>query len=169
MKKLLVGLIALGLTTQSFAQVIKTEQLSEVVVVATNYKYLNNANSGEVSSLPVELLERKVAAFNVKDSEMYQDEYDYYYVSFYIPDGKILAAYDKDGKIIRTIEKFKDINIPMEVKAAVLDKYPKWTITKDVYVVNYNDKSGAKKTYKLKLENGNETIRVKTDEFGNFL
>tara|TARA_R110002050_G_scaffold286468_3_gene436953 strand:- start:34639 stop:35148 length:510 start_codon:yes stop_codon:yes gene_type:complete len=169
MKKVLFGLLALGLTTQSYSQIIKTEELSEVVVVATNFKYLNDVNSEEVASIPVELLQRKVAAYDVKDSEFYQDEYGVYNITFYIPQGKILAEYNGEGKIVRTIERFKDINLPMSVKKAVLDKYPKWTITKDIYMVSYTDNSGSKKTYKLKLENGGETIRVKTDGNGNFL
>ena len=34
---------------------------------------------------------------------------------FYIPEGKVVAAYDSDGKILRTIEKFKDIDLPSDV------------------------------------------------------
>ena len=56
MKKIIFGFLALGLTAQVSAQIIKTEELSEVTVVATNYKYLNNANSQEVASVPVQML-----------------------------------------------------------------------------------------------------------------
>ncbi|MGB5553663.1 MAG: nicotinate-nucleotide adenylyltransferase [Flavobacteriaceae bacterium] len=169
MKKIVLGLLAIGLTTQAFSQIVKTEQLSEVTVYATNYKYLNNVNTGEVASVPVELLQRKVAAYNVKDSDFYQDDYDLYNVTFYIPQGKILAAYDNEGKLIRTAEKFTDINLPIAVKKAVLDRFPEWTITKDVYLVNYTDRKGANKTYKIKLENGDQILRVKLDETGEFL
>ena len=41
MKKLIFGLVILGLTIQTYGQEIKTEELSEVVVTAANYKYLN--------------------------------------------------------------------------------------------------------------------------------
>lgn len=169
MKKAILGLILLGMTTQVFAQVIKTEELSEVTVYATNYKYLNDMNSGEVASLPVAMLQRKVAAFNVKDSEYYQDDYDLYQINFYIPEGKILAAYDRDGKLLRTVERFKDINLPAAVKNAVLDRFPEWTITKDNYIVHYHDTKGSTKKYKLKLENGDKTLRIKVDEKGKFL
>lgn len=168
MKKLLFGLLAMGLVFPLQSQIIKTEELSEVVVYATNYKYLNSIDAKEEASIPVEMLRRKVAAFDVKESEFYQDDYDYYNISFYIPEGKILAAYDKDGKIIRTVERFKDINLPNSVKVSVLDRYPGWTISKDVYHVTYHDKSGVNKKYKLKLENGEKTIRVKLDENGVF-
>ncbi|MGB5820745.1 MAG: nicotinate-nucleotide adenylyltransferase [Saonia sp.] len=169
MKKVVLGLLAIGLTLPACGQVIKTEQLSEVIVYATNYKYLNNVNTQEVASIPVEMLERKVAAFNLKDSEFYQDDYDLYQISFYIPEGKILAAYDSDGKLIRTAERFKDISLPTAVREAVLDRFPQWVITKDVYLVNYHEDKGATKRYKLKLKNGDEIIRVKVDEKGEFL
>ena len=64
MKKVLFGLLFLGLTTQAYSQIVETQELSEVTVVATNYKYLNSVNSEEVASVPVEMLERKVAAFD---------------------------------------------------------------------------------------------------------
>lgn len=169
MKKMLLGLLTIGLTIPMYAQITKTEELSEVTVYATNYKYLQNVNSEEVASVPVEMLERKVAAFNVKDSEYYQDDYDLYEINFFIPEGTILAAYDKDGKLLHTAERFKNVNLPMAVKEAVLERFPNWMITKDIYLVNYKDGRGAKKTYKLKLENGEETLRVKLNEKGEFL
>jgi len=139
MKKTLLGLLAIGLTIPMYAQIIKTEELSEVEVYATNYKYLNDMNSMEEASIPVKMLQNKVAAFNVKDSEFYQDDYDLYQINFFIPEGKILAAYDKDGKLLNTAERFKDINLPTAVKKAVVDRFPNWTITQDTYLVNYRD------------------------------
>eukprot|EP01013_Petalomonas_cantuscygni_P035105 TRINITY_DN63332_c0_g1_i1.p1 TRINITY_DN63332_c0_g1~~TRINITY_DN63332_c0_g1_i1.p1 ORF type:complete len:170 (+),score=1.28 TRINITY_DN63332_c0_g1_i1:50-559(+) len=169
MKKVLLGLLLMGLTIPSYSQIVKTEELSEVIVYATNYKYLSNVNSQEVTSIPVTALERKVAAYDIKNSDIYMDEYDYYEVAFYIPEGKILAAYDKDGKIMRTAEKFKDINLPNTVKEAILERFPQWTITKDIYLVSYHDEKGINKKYKLKLVNGDKVLRVKLDAGGNFL
>ncbi|WP_088341473.1 nicotinate-nucleotide adenylyltransferase [Robiginitalea sediminis] len=169
MKRFILGLMCIGLTSPALAQIVKTEELSEVTVYATNYKYLNSVASDEPAAVPVEMLERKVAAFDLENSEYYVDEYDYYQIRFYIPEGKILAAYDKDGRIIRTIERFSDIALPNSVKAAVLDRFPGWEITKDLYRVNYHEDKGAVKTYKLTLENGDKKIRVKVDDKGNFL
>ena len=168
MKKLIIGLLVLGFTTQAFAQITKVEKLSEVVVVAVNYKYLNQVDSQE-AAVPVELLQRKVATFDLKNSDFYQDDYDIYTVSFYIPEGKILAAYDKDGKVLRTIEKFKDITLPISVSKSVAKRFPGWTISKDVYLVNYHYKKGVEKKYKLTLENGDKRMRIKSDAEGNFL
>jgi hypothetical protein len=87
LNKINFGLVILGLTIQTYGQ-IKTEELSEVVISATNYKYLNKVGL-ENASIPVALLEQKVASFNIKDADFYTDEYDTYEVSFYIPDGYI--------------------------------------------------------------------------------
>ncbi|WP_285653495.1 nicotinate-nucleotide adenylyltransferase [Allomuricauda sp. NBRC 101325] len=169
MKKLLLVLFVMGIVAPMQSQIIKTEELSEVIVYATNYKYLNSIDTKEEASLPVEMLRRKVAAFDVKNSEFYQDDYEVYNINFYIPEGKILAAYDKDGKIIRTAERFNNVNLPLSVKNAVLDRFPGWTITKDTYLTHYYDKKGVTKKYKLKLENGDQVLRVKVDEKGEFL
>ena len=168
MKKFIIGLFVIGLTSPVLAQVPKVEQLSEVVVTAINYKYLNATDSKEVA-IPVKMLERKVAAYNVENSEYYSDDFDYYTVSFFIPEGKIVAAYNAEGEIIRTIERFEDVKLPSTVRDAVAERFPKWEIVNDVYRVTYNQKKGANKSYKLKLKNGDKTMKVKVDDTGEFL
>ena len=169
MKKLIIGLIIFGVTFQSFAQIkIKTEKLSEVVIAATNYKYLTKVGL-ENASIPVSLLEEKVANFDLKNSEYYQDDYDIYEISFYIPEGSILAAYDKDGNIIRTIERFKNVKLPKAVIESVAKTYPNWSFAKDSYMVNYHDSGKITKKYKITLKNRDKKIKVKTDTDGNFI
>ncbi|MDX1768943.1 MAG: nicotinate-nucleotide adenylyltransferase [Arenibacter troitsensis] len=169
MKNILFGLLVFGFFTQSYSQIIPTVELSEVSVYATNYKYLNDMDTGELASIPVKLLQQKVATYDIKSSEYYQDDYDLYNITFFIPEGKILAAYDADGKLLRTAEKFKDINLPTAVRKAIADRFPEWVITKDIYLVSFTDATGAKKTYKVKLENRDKMLRVKLDETGKFL
>jgi len=169
MKKLITTVLILGMLPVLFSQEIRTEELSEVVVYATNYKYLHSLASEEPASIPVKMLQRKVAAFDLESSEYYQDDYDYYQISFYIPDGKILAAYDADGKIIRTIEKFENVKLPESVNNAVLDRFPGWVVSEDVYLVRYHEKKGVSQTYKVTLKNGDKTLKVKLDDKGNFL
>lgn len=168
MKKFIICLFAIGLTSQLFAQVPKVEKLSEVVVTAVNYKYLNAIDSKEVA-VPVKMLERKVASYNVQDSDFYQDDFGFYYVSFYIPEGNIVAAYNTKGEIIRTIERFEDVKLPSAVREALAERFPNWAIVKDVYRVTYNQDKGANKSYKVKLKNGDKVMRVKVDDTGEFL
>ena len=168
MKKFILSLLVIGLVSQVYSQITKVEELSEVVVTAVNYKYLNQTDN-KVAAVPVQMLQRKVAAYDVTTKDYYQDDYEYYTVEFYIPDGKIVAAYDADGKILRTIEKFKDIKLPDAVSKALLERFPNWDIVSDIYRVTYTDKMGAKKQFKLKLQNGERTMKVKMNEDGEFL
>jgi len=167
MKNLIIGLIITGLTTVGFAQE-KTIALEEVEVLGLNYKYLNALGDQDVAK-PVKVLEQKVATFNIKSLNGYEDEEEDYYVYFNIPQGKILAVYDGAGEIIRTSEKFKDIRLPLAVSNAIVEKYPGWTIEGDIYVVNYRKDQEIVKSYKLFINKGEKHERVKTDENGNFL
>ncbi|HVW60654.1 MAG TPA: hypothetical protein VHC48_11475 [Puia sp.] len=52
------------------------------------------------------------------------------YITFYLPQGYVLAVYDADGKLIRTAERFKTIALPTAVRMAVATRYPNWSISK---------------------------------------
>jgi len=160
---LVAGALALCYTAPVFAQ----EVLPEVTVVATNYKYLKSVG-GKEEAQPVQMLQRSAAAYDVKKSEYYEDDYDTYFISFFIPEGQILVAYDKNGKLIRTAEKYKNVKLPSAVTNAVLNRFPQWKISNDTYLVTYYTESGATKKYKLLLENGNKRMKVKVNEAGEF-
>ena len=165
-KTLPVVALILGATTLTFAQTV----LPEIVIRAANYKYLN-AVSPEEAAQPVDMAQQSAAAYDIKGQEFYEDEYDKYFVSFIIPEGKILAAYSKDGKLLRTAERYKSVALPQSVKQAVANKYPGWAISKDVYLVNYEATEGGatRKLYKLLLDKGDKRMRVKITDKAEFL
>lgn len=167
MKNLIICLFITGLTTVSFAQE-KVIALEEVKVLGVNYKYLNALGDADVAE-PVKLLEQKVATFDIKSLDGYEDEAQEYYVYFNIPVGKILAVYDDKGEIMRTSERFKDIRLPLDVSNAIVERFPGWRIEGDIYVVNYRKDEEIIKSYKLFLRKDEMHKRVKTDEKGNFL
>jgi hypothetical protein len=167
MKNLIIVLIITGLTTIGFAQE-KVVGLEEVEVLGVNYKYLNAIGNSEVAK-PVKILEKKVATFDLKNADFYEDETRDYDVYFNIPKGSILAVYDGEGEVIRTSERFKDIRLPLAVSNAIVDKYPGWRISGDIYLVTYGKNKGAKKMYKLFLAKDGKSKRVKTDEKGKFI
>jgi hypothetical protein len=169
MKKLNIfavsAILIAGFSTSAMAQ---DETLPVVTVTAKTYKYLRAVDNKEAAP-PVKMLERKAAAYDVRNSQFYTDDYDTYSISFYLPNGYVLAVYDASGKLLRSAERYKDIALPLAVKTAVVTQYPNWGITKDVYVVTYSEDSGAAKVYKLVLQNGNKRMRVKLNERGEFL
>ncbi|NNL16691.1 MAG: nicotinate-nucleotide adenylyltransferase [Flavobacteriaceae bacterium] len=165
MKKLVLGLLFFGLTTQIYSQTI---ELSEVDV-SLNYQYLDAINADE-AAVPVKVLIDQAVNYNPNKNDLFDDEFDSYRVSFHIPEGKIVAAYDKDGKIIKTIEKYKNVRLPLIVLESVAEKYPQWAVVEDVYEVNYHCNKGVvKKQYKIKLKNEDKIVTIKTDAEGNFI
>ncbi len=122
MRAFILGLVFLGLTSLCFAQE-EGKLLSEVEVYATNYDYLKSVKSNSIHPA-ISLLECKVAKFDVKSLNLEEDRYLTYTVLFFIPKGKISALYDNDNNIIRTIEKFSDVNLPIPVVKSVLKTYP---------------------------------------------
>lgn len=166
MKKLILGLLVFGLTTQfMFSQIVELPE----VRLDVNYKYLDATESEEVA-ISVRMLEEEVANFDLKESNLYDEDFETYKVSFFIPEGKIVAAYDKDGTILHTIEKFENIKLPKSILETLSKQYPNWSIEEDVYKVRYFGKSGtAKKQYKVKLKNRDKTITEKINESGKFL
>ena len=162
---LIIALTLFAFNFNSFSQ----QTLPEVTIVSMNYKYLKSVQDNEAAQ-PVKLLEHYAATYDIKSSDFYEQEYENYFVSFYIPDGEILAFYDKDGKITNTAEKYKNVKLPADVRKAVAERYPNWTIAKDIYLVNYYAKdNSSKKIYKMLLENGNKRMRVKANDMGQFI
>ena len=164
MKNLLLGLACFGLSIPLFAQITT---LPEIEITAVNYKYLNAVDSEDLA-LDVKLLQEKVALYDVKNSDLYSDEYDTYKVDFFIPDGTILAAYDKNGKLLRTIEKYNNIKLPKNVLDAVYKRWPGWEMTKNIYRVTYNDNNN-KKIYSIKLKKHDQRINIKINAEGDFI
>ena len=165
MKKLLLIILALGVASPMIAQEIQTEELSEVVVMPVNYRYLDQIGQ-KTAPVPVKQIQQTAADYDIKSKNYFEDDYNLYTVSFYIPDGKLVAVYDHEGKIIRTIEKFKNVDMPRAVVRTLKNEYPDWELVSDVYKVTYNETEGAVKRYKLKLQKGNKSINVKMCDQG---
>lgn len=168
MKNLIISFLLIGLTSQLYAQDPDVVVLEEVIIVNTNYKYLNSTDAEDLP-MAVNELQLKAASFDIKTLDIYTDEYDYYDVYFIIPEGKILATYDNKGNILRTAERYKDVYLPKQIRWSVEKRFPNWTITKDLYLVQYHEGDDTKKIYKLTLNNGDRRIKVKLDDEGKFL
>jgi hypothetical protein len=157
-------ILLIGSVFPAFAQVL----LPEVVVPSKRYKYLSSVDHKELGE-PIKILEYNAAAFDVKNSAFYEDEYDEYFISFYLPNGYILATYDKDGKLLRTAERYKNVALPAAVSKSLIQAYPDWSVPKDVYLVNYEEQKGSTKIWKLILTKEDKRIRVKLNDRGEFI
>ena len=162
--KLFTSLLALSFCLASFSQ----ELLPEVFISSVRYKYLVAADNRNLAQ-PIRLLENQAASYDVKKADFYEDDYDTYYITFYLPSGYVLATYDKDGKLLRTAERFKNVMLPKAVAQTLSKTYPGWAIPKDVYMVTYENEKGATKVWKVLLKQGDNRLKVKLNEKGEFI
>lgn len=132
---------------------------------ATNYKFLKSV-AGKDEPQPVQALPASVNTYDVKTLGYYEDDYDSYFISFIIPDGQTLAAYDRNGKLIRMAEKYEVELLPTTIPAAIAKKYPNWVISKSIFLVTYYGDRSNETRYKITLENGTKRIKVKANDDG---
>ena len=166
--KFVCCLFVLSVAFETFAQEAEVVKLPEIEILASNYKYLSTVNN-DIEAIPVKMLRSKVATFNIKDSDIYEEGNEEYIVSFTIPEGSILAAYDENGKVIRTVERFNNIRMLPAVAKSITATYPGWNVEKNIYRVTYHNTKGINTIYKFKLKKDGNVIRVQTDEKGNFI
>lgn len=168
MKKLLLGLLVLGLTAQGFAQIV-TESLTEIEIKGINYLYINKMNNESEIAIPVKKLHKEVANYDIFNEEFYHEDFEVYQVSFNIPKGFVLAVYDDEGLLLRTVEKFRDVRLPVVVAEAIVSSYPGWDIIGDIYYLTYDLMDGATKKYKVKLAKDGKKMSVNIDAGGDFI
>ncbi|MDO5987559.1 nicotinate-nucleotide adenylyltransferase [Flavivirga amylovorans] len=166
MKKILFGFFIFGLTTQINSQTIELPN----TVISVNYKYLDVTDLDHTPKR-VKKLEDEILNYDHEElSKLYDRIDDIYEISFSVPEGIIIAAYNKKGKIIRTNEKYKNVKLPLAVMQAISKRFPNWGIIEDTYLIRYDhNKDSLIQKYKVKIKNNNKTIMVKTDEKGIFL
>ncbi len=165
MKKLFINLIALSLVSLGYSQFnleAKEVALDEVTVSSLNAPYLRTV---KVEEMPpsVYQLENKAARFDVTKSDQYKSYFEAYEVIFSQDNGKIVATYDKEGKIISSFERFNNITLPSAVRNAIWKEHPGWAIKKDVYLVNYFGDQGVTRTCRVQLIKDGEKKNIKLD------
>ncbi|MBC3759668.1 nicotinate-nucleotide adenylyltransferase [Hyunsoonleella sp. SJ7] len=147
----------------------QTVELPETVI-SINSHYLNSLDS-ENSCHYVKKLEQALLKYDhSKISSLYDSKSDIYRVTFKIPNGHIVASFNKDGKIVKTFEKYNNVRLPQTVLQAIAEKYPNYSIVEDVYIVKYHrDEDNLKQEYRIKVKTEDEIFTVKTNNLGVFI
>lgn len=162
MKKLFINLIAISLTTMGFSQTNgnKSVALEGVTVRPLNLTYLN-AVTDERMPESVTALENKAARYNITEHEVYDGNFEAYEVVFEESNGSILATYDERGRIVESLERFKDITLPYELRNKVAKDYPGWTIHSDAYLVSYYKDRGVDREVKIQLRKNGKRKNIR--------
>ena len=93
-------------------------------------------------------------------SELKHEEYENYEVSFITQKGVLKADFDKEGNLVKSTSRFKNILLPTVVRHDLYRNYKGWAMTKNIHI--YLSKKGTveKNYYKINLENGKDRKRI---------
>lgn len=154
MKNVVIGLLLIGLTSLGFSQntgEIEEIQLEGVEITNINLSYLEKVQEKVLPAIVISL-ENEASVFDVKELDEFDGRKEFFKVKFTSSKGYIIADYDRNGKIVKTSERFRDIALPKNLIKAVLKQYPKSSFLMVAYNVDYDDNT-AKKIYKIKIMN----------------
>lgn len=166
MKNIFLVVMTLVFVVKAYPQTINLPE----TIITINSDYLNAINLND-SNYYVAKLEQALLNYNHSDiSQLYDDKNDIYNVSFKLPDGEIVASFNKDGKIVKTFEKYKNMRLPLVVMKTIAEKYPAHGIIEGVYLIKYHSqKEMLQQEYKIKLKNNDSILTVKINEKGEFI
>ncbi|MCK0179289.1 hypothetical protein MWU50_08315 [Flavobacteriaceae bacterium S0862] len=153
MKTIVLGLLIIGFTTQIHSQ---TNNLS----IFKNIKYLEKVKN-EGSPVIIKKMENIAAEYDIQKADVFNPKrkgtYD---VTFEETSGKIVATYNKKGKLIKTIEVYNNLKLPLQVSKSISKEYPGWIFTGNTHEVLYN-KGKVKKLYRIQIKNNNSKKELK--------
>ncbi|UFH35469.1 hypothetical protein [Flavobacterium acetivorans] len=175
MKSIILTFLLISLSVVSYSQdkpkkdpqqgKMKIEELPAVVIkrVGSDFSvYLPDKNP----DMDVRKMEEKFIAYDIgKDYEGNES----YLVVMESKKGSLAATYDKNGKLTRVVEQYKNIRLPNEVIYAVYRNYPDWSIVNDKFLYTQEEGDINKKQYNLKIKKGKETMKLTVRPNGEIL
>lgn len=164
MRKLMIGMLCLGLTSLGFGQekeaVAQEVELAEVTVTAINSDFIQAVQDHQTPAA-ARALESMAANFNLKESPVYNRLDSAFEISFRNSQGSIYAVYDRDGDMISAFENIKNVSPPQALRKQISQENPGWTIAKSKYQVTYIRGKDAKRFYKAQLRSGKKKQNLK--------
>ena len=174
MRKIVMALLVLCIGGQIFAQnqkVLFTAKLNkkevpEVILKAVDRDF-SNLTAIEYLSVPESFV--VPSSLDVKDVKF--NEYDSFIVTFAGKTAKIMATYDKDGKLVSSVDRYETRNAPNSIYYSIDKLFPEWVIKDGYKKMSTYETSGKVKNefYKLTIENGSKVRKVYLNKDGKFL
>ncbi|MBE9489430.1 MAG: hypothetical protein IMY67_03970, partial [Bacteroidetes bacterium] len=143
-------------------------ELETISITNINKSYLDKVQDPTMS-VQVKSLENRVSKCDITKSPKYDGRDKPFQAVFKSSKGSIVAMFDKEGKIITTSEKFKNIKLPDPVKIAVFKNHPNWVLLSDTYSVSYHRDKNVRKVYKVQIGNGDLKKKLKIDFSGDII
>ncbi|WP_324718961.1 hypothetical protein [Salinimicrobium sp. HB62] len=170
MKKLIVGVFLLAFIATGNSQILLDEAKVE-------YKKASMKLDPATQTLVIQIPEKKVGEFGndalvfmknnfdiesfVKDNA--DQDYAEFQVNFLSDKGHLTARFNKDGDLISSQQKFKNMRLPHDVQLEIAQLYNGATVLGTKSFAHSKGWVIDKEYYRIKLDDGERTRRVRID------
>ena len=134
---------------------------SEMVRSGDNFIFtVKESYEGEFEKDPVGFMNKYL---DMKDfhSEVAHMNFDPYEVIFKSSKGSLHADFDKNGDMLRFSHKLTNVLLPSDLRHNLYRDYKGWRMVKNVHIAAGRNGSMDKEFYRIKMENGKQTKRIK--------
>ena len=122
---------------------------------------ITEAAVGDFQKDPLTFIEDK---FDIQNFIALNQEYNFdsYDIHFKTKNGFVKARYDKEGEIISTYQRFKNLALPDDVKLEILTNYKNSQVLKNSHIVTSKNLMVDKEIFKVKIQDGTKvrTLRL---------
>lgn len=170
MKKVIFFALALFTTSAVLAQtkglVLDPVDVEGEYIKPLHLEYFTKVQD-QIISKSVLGLEHRAASFDVLNSKLFNKRGLITIVDFSSSNGFITATYAKDGTLESTNERFKNVPFTIAVRNQLYRAYPGWKVTKNRYLVSYDNNGMLQRDFKVWLTKGGERIQIKISANGD--
>ena len=168
MKTLIFSIVLVLCAGFSQAQIIQLEETR----VSYSPVSLYNGNQysvtvledyvGEFEKDPLAFMKNN---FDIEEfiSQVQNEDYEYFLVSFRSRKGELEAKFDKVGDLLNTNLKFTNILLPREINHQLYRDHKGWAMVKNVHIARTSKGDVKKDLYRITLKKGNQKKNLKID------
>nr|WP_299341125.1 hypothetical protein [Allomuricauda sp.] len=160
MKKVAVSIMVLTMFNMVQAQGDRNRNfLIETPIVTNSKYYLANQKSG--SPEIIQMIQEKIARFNVSSAKGFaKSNEELFEVVFRSENGATFAYYDNEGKVVATLEKFRDVSLPLDIRKRLSKDFENWKIIGNSYISQFESGKITRKEYKIELSKEGKTKKL---------
>lgn len=167
MKKMLFLLVLLGVVLAGHSQILLKEAKVSYKPVSmkldpyTNSLTLkvNEMKAGEFGQDPLMYVKNNFDAYSLINSNK-DEPYDSYQVWFESKKGYLLANFDKDGKLLSSSQRFKNVYLPAEIRNSIIREYGNVKLVNSKYIATSKGWDLDKQFYRVKIKDSDNKTKV---------
>lgn len=120
---------------------------------------IKQSAAGEFEKDPLAFLK---AHFSIDGfiSELKHEQYDSYEVSFVSRKGFLKADFDRDGNLVKSHSRLKNVLLPGKLREDLYRDHEGWVMTGNIHITGGRNGIIGKDYYKINLENGKDRQRI---------